>query len=110
MSVMTLREVCEELSVSRRTIQGYEKMGLLQPSGRNERGWLLYDGACREKIRLIMFYQEIGLQRKEIRYIQTAAPEERKDMLLRQRERIQRDMKEKEDLIKVINELIGKEE
>lgn len=109
MSVMTLREVCKELSVSRRTIQGYEKMGLLQPSGRNDRGWLLYDGECRERIRLIMFYQEIGLQRKEIRYIQTATSEVRKDILCRQKEKIQREMKEKEDLIRIINELIETE-
>ena len=43
MSVMTLSETCKELRVSRRTIQGYEQMRLLQPSGKNDRGWLLYD-------------------------------------------------------------------
>ena len=32
----TLREVCDLLGVSRRAVQGYEKVGLVEPSGRNK--------------------------------------------------------------------------
>ena len=66
MSIRTLREVCEVLGISRRTIQGYEELGLLVPSGKNERGWLLYDEACQERIKLLRFYQNAGFQGKEI--------------------------------------------
>ena len=31
-----LRQVCAELKISRRTIQGYEKAGLVAPSGKNK--------------------------------------------------------------------------
>lgn len=106
MSVMTLSEVCRELSVSRRTIQGYEQLGLLRPTGRNDRGWLLYDGECREKIKQIVFYQRIGLKRKEIQHMQGATTEVQKDILRRQRDIIQRDVTEKVDLVRMINKLI----
>lgn len=36
----TLREVCAALQISRRTIQGYEKAGLVSPSGKNKYGYL----------------------------------------------------------------------
>ena len=44
----TLREVCAALSISRRTIQGYEKAGLVSPSGKNKYGYLLYDQKAQE--------------------------------------------------------------
>lgn len=106
---MTLSETCKELRVSRRTIQGYEQMGLLQLSGKNDRGWLLYDEECREKIKLIIFYQKIGLERKEIQYMQSATPEIQKIILKRQRERIQQDMSEKTEPISMISVLIGED-
>ena len=39
----TLHELCDALGVSRRAVQGYEKAGLVAPSGRNKYGHLLYD-------------------------------------------------------------------
>ena len=62
----TLREVCDELAISRRSIQGYEKMGLVAPAGRNPYGHLLYDEAGQKRIQTIRFYQQIGFSRKEI--------------------------------------------
>ena len=62
----TLREVCKEISVSRRTIQGYEKAGLVRSSGRNARGYLLYDQVAQERIEKIRMYQEFGFPIKEI--------------------------------------------
>lgn len=40
MNSMTLREVCDSLGISRRTVQGYEKEGLVAPTGKTERGYL----------------------------------------------------------------------
>lgn len=36
--MMTLREVCNKTGVSRRAIQGYEKVGLVLSSGKNKYG------------------------------------------------------------------------
>ena len=41
--VMTLHELCDAFGISRRTVQGYEKLGLVRATGRNPRGYLLYD-------------------------------------------------------------------
>lgn len=35
---MTLREICETLELSRRALQGYEKVGLVTATGRNKYG------------------------------------------------------------------------
>ena len=63
----TLREVCDLLGVSRRAVQGYEKVGLVEPSGRNKYGYLLYDCRAVDTIRRIKQFQSFGFQIKEIR-------------------------------------------
>lgn len=63
----TLRQVCDELKLSRRAVQGYEKAGLVAPSGKNKYGHLLYGEPERERIRLIRFYQQLGFQLREIK-------------------------------------------
>lgn len=63
----TLRQVCVELGLSRRTVQGYEKAGLVAPSGKNKYGHLLYSKPEQERIRLIRFYQQMGFPLKEIK-------------------------------------------
>mgnify|MGYP003312122762 CR=1 FL=1 len=65
----TLREICDELNVSRRAVQGYEKMGLVAACSRTERGYLLYDLDTYERIKVIKFYQELGYSLKEIKEI-----------------------------------------
>ena len=58
--MITLREVCENVGVSRRAVQGYEQAGLVTPTGKNKRGYLLYSAEEQEKIRQIKFFQEMG--------------------------------------------------
>ncbi|MBO5070392.1 MAG: MerR family transcriptional regulator, partial [Roseburia sp.] len=92
MDEKTLREVCETLHVSRRAIQGYEKEGLLKPSGKNERGWLLYDTECQEQIKRLKFYQDIGLKVKEIKELLVEPVEIQRLILHRQQEQLRRDI------------------
>ena len=70
----TLREVCATLQISRRTIQGYEKAGLVVPSGKNKYGYLLYDQKAQERIQTIRFYQQLGFSIREIQTIADAPP------------------------------------
>lgn len=77
----TLRQVCAELNVSRRAVQGYEKAGLVAPSGKNKYGHLLYGKSERERIRLIRFYQQMGFQLKEIRSLLEVPDSIKKAML-----------------------------
>lgn len=81
MSTMTLREVCEETRVSRRAIQGYELAGLVAATARNDRGYLLYDEASRQRIQQIKLFQDLGFSVKEIAGIIDAPREELKEAL-----------------------------
>ena len=74
MQKKTLREVCNMVGISRRAVQGYEKLGLVTSSGKNKYGYLLYDEEATEKIRAIKQYQEFGFTVKEIKEL-LAAPE-----------------------------------
>lgn len=77
----TLRQVCAELGLSRRTIQGYEKAGLVAPSGRNKYGHLLYGKPEQERIQLIRFYQQMGFPLKEIKSLLEAPDSVKKTVL-----------------------------
>lgn len=81
MEEKTLHEVCEIYGVSRRAIQGYEKAGLVSASGRNGRGYLLYDKKCQERIQQIKLYQQLGFKVKEIKNLLEVPEPERKKIL-----------------------------
>ena len=63
----TLREICNELGVTRRAVQGYEAAKLVSPSGKNKYGYLLYSEAEQNRIKEIKQYQKFGFQIKEIK-------------------------------------------
>lgn len=106
MTVMTLREVCDACGVSRRAVQGYEKAGLISASQRNERGYLLYGITEQERIRKIKFYQQIGFTLKEIKELLNASEDEVKKLLENQVRKLEKENKQKEELIKKIYELL----
>ena len=62
----TLKEVCNMLKLSRRAIQGYEKIGLINPTAKNKYGHLLYDEQTVNQIAGIQYCQKLGLGLKEI--------------------------------------------
>ena len=66
---MTLREICVAAGVTRRAVQGYEQAGLVSPTGRTSRGYLLYDINSQERIKQIRLYQQLGFSLKEIKLI-----------------------------------------
>lgn len=63
---VTLREICNTLGVSRKTIQGYEKQELISPCGKNNCGHLLYEERILDRVISIRFYQKLGFSLKEI--------------------------------------------
>ncbi len=108
MDEMTLRQVCDTFGVSRRAIQGYEKVGLISPSGKNERGYLLYDEETRERIREIRMFQQLGFTLREIKDIIDAEGDVQKAALERQLERLREEEKNIEVLIREVYRLIEK--
>lgn len=102
-----LRQVCAELNISRRTIQGYEKEGLVSPSGKNKYGHLLYGEAERERIRLVRFYQQVGFPLKEIKALLEAPVPIRKAALERKEGELESECLRLQELIRQVKEYIA---
>ena len=100
-----LRQVCAELKISRRTIQGYEKAGLVAPSGKNKYGHLLYGET--EQERIIRFYQLLGFQLKEIRVLLEAPVPVRKAALQRKEEELESEYVRLQEVIRQVKEFIA---
>ncbi len=64
-----LSEVCKLLGITRRTLRGYDEIGLVKPSEKTDAGYWLYDDVAVSKIKLILILVEGGYSRKEIKEI-----------------------------------------
>ena len=105
---MTLREICENLGVSRRALQGYEKAGLVAASGRNKYGHLLYDDDAEIRIAQIKFYQQLGFSIKEITMIIDEPNAEIQTALERQVRKLKEEKTEMDELIERANQMISR--
>ena len=103
----TLRELCDEMNISRRAIQGYENEGLVYPSGKTDRGYLLYDEEAQKKIQTIRFYQELGFSRKKIAFLLDVPKEILKEEMKQKREELFKQKDKIEILIKIVEEIIA---
>ena len=104
----TLREICDELNVSRRAVQGYEKIGLVSACCRNERGYLLYDLDTYERIKRVKFYQGLDYSLKEIKEI-INLPKDRLIAILYERiNKLREDIEDKEAIINQVYIFIDK--
>ena len=65
----TVSEVSTMTGVSIRTLQYYDKIGLLHPSQYTEAGYRLYDDTALERLQQILLYRELEFPLKEIRRI-----------------------------------------
>lgn len=102
----TLHEVYEELGVTRRAVQGYEKRGLVKPSARNKYGHLLYDDHAQNRIAMIKDYQRLGFKLKEIESMIDASDELVTAALERQVIKLREEREEKTALIDMANRWI----
>ena len=73
--MMTLKEVCDLVGVSRRAVQGYEVKKLIAACGKNKYGYLLYDEEAVKKIQCIKRYQDFGFTIAEIKTLLCATDE-----------------------------------
>lgn len=103
---MMLREICREFEISRRTVQGYEKAGLVSASGRNKYGHLQYDDNAIQRIAKIKFYQQLGFSLKEITEIIDAPDAVLKAKLEKQVETLNKEKEEMQELIEKAEHMI----
>lgn len=94
MDDLLLREICKLSGVSRRAIQGYEKAGLVAPSGKNKMGHLLYDKLTLERVKTVKQYQLCGFSVKEIQALETLSKDEKIQLFKQKLEALEKDIKE----------------
>ena len=67
--MMTVKEVSKLTGVSIRTLQYYDRIGLLHPAEYTESGYRLYDDASLERLQQILLFRELEFSLKDIKEI-----------------------------------------
>ena len=82
--MMTVHEVSALTGVSIRTLQYYDRIGLLRPAGRTDAGYRLYDDASMETLQQILLYRELEFPLKDIREMMCSPSFDRRKALEQQ--------------------------
>lgn len=67
--MMTVKRVSDLTGVSVRTLQYYDKIGLLSPTELTDAGYRLYDDTALERLQQILLFRELEFPLKEIKAI-----------------------------------------
>ena len=82
--MMTVNEVSKLTGVSIRTLQYYDKIGLLHPAKYTEAGYRLYDEAALETLQQILLFRELEFPLKDIKEIISSPDFDRRKALEQQ--------------------------
>lgn len=95
--MMTVKKVSELTGVSVRTLQYYDRIGLLHPDARSEAGYRLYDNTALETLQQILLFRELGFPLRQIQdiiqspdYDKSTALTQQITLLTLQKERLER--------------------
>ncbi len=80
----TIKEVSKLAGVSVRTLQYYDRIGLLKPEARTEVGYRLYSEENLKQLQHILLFKELEFQLKEIREIMNSPGMDRNILLEQQ--------------------------
>lgn len=80
----TVNEVSKLTGVSIRTLQYYDKIGLLKPTDYTKSGYRLYDDTALERLQQILLFRELEFPLKEIKRIITSSDFDRNRALEQQ--------------------------
>lgn len=93
----TVSQVTKLTGVSPRTLQYYDEIGLLKPSGLTSSGYRLYNDEALQKLQQVLFFKELGFTLKEIQefinqpdFDKIAAFKKQKELLLLKRNQTDR--------------------
>ena len=82
--MMTVNEVSKLTGVSIRTLQYYDKIGLLHPAKYTEAGYRLYDDTALETLQQILLFRELEFPLKDIKEIISSPDFDRRKALEQQ--------------------------
>ena len=108
--MMTVHEVSKIAGVSIRTLQYYDKIGLLHPAGYSDSGYRLYDDTDLKRLQQIMLFRELEFPLKDIRKIVEDPNFDQGKALRQQIELLELKKEHLEDLIELARNLQKKGE
>ena len=82
--MMTVKQVSQLTGVSVRTLQYYDRIGLLPPGERTEAGYRLYDDTALERLQQILLFRELEFPLSHIKEILDSPDFDRKKALEQQ--------------------------
>ena len=91
---MTVHEVSRLAGISVRTLQYYDRIGVLKPAGRTAAGYRQYDEGNLETLRQILLFRELEVPLSEIRRI-LADPAADRDGILKEQLRLLNERKQR---------------
>lgn len=103
--MMTVNEVSKLTGVSIRTLQYYDKIGLLKPTGHTQSGYRLYDDTALETLQQILLFKELEFPLKEIKQILSRPDFDKKAALEQQITLLTMKKEHLEDLIAFAREI-----
>lgn len=105
--MMTVNEVSKLTGVSIRTLQYYDKIGLLHPTGHTESGYRLYDDTALEMLQQILLFRELQFPLRDIRKIVSSPDFDRNKALEQQIELLTLKKEHLENLIRFARGIKG---
>jgi len=102
----TVHEVSGLTGVSIRTLQYYDKIGLLHPAGYTESGYRLYDDMALEKLQQILLFRELEFPLKDIKRIMESSNFDRGKALAQQIELLTLKMEHIQNLIGLARDIM----
>lgn len=82
--MLSIKQFCEQLEVSRTTVLYYERKGLITPAVRASNGYRQYGERELERFRSILAYRSYGIPVSEIGSLLHQSQDENRDVVLRQ--------------------------
>ncbi|MEZ9012808.1 MerR family transcriptional regulator [Vibrio splendidus] len=82
--MLSIKQFCEQLEVSRTTVLYYERKGLITPAARTPNGYRQYGERELERFRAILAYRSYGIPVSEIGSLLHQSQDENRDTVLRQ--------------------------
>ncbi len=104
--MMSVHEVSELTGVSIRTLQYYDRIGVLHPAGYTEAGYRMYDGKDLEKLQQILLFRELEFSLKEIKAMMEDPDFDREKALKQQIGMLMLKKEHLEDLIRFAHGII----
>ena len=104
----TTGEIAKICNVSRRTVQYYDREGIIQPSKISEGGRRIYSNEDLQKFKLVILYKNLGLPLKEIKDVLCSENKYKiiTDILTQQNSKLEKQICEMIDLKKKISILL----